>query len=267
MTSLLQRGALILMCSALAACAADDGDSGPRAEGPRGEHSQGGPRRPLPNVFISLSGEPFRAEPGAPNPVGDWLRRAGIGHAGRLSRAAAQADALAFFDRLDANHDGVLDGLEVQDYEQKVAPEILPRIESLHAMEGMDQSLAFGDPNNSDNRPDGRRNGMTAAHQPEPPRGIGVQGAAVYSLQNAPEPVAAADAQLDGRITRAEFTAAANRRFDALDKTGAGYLTLAGLPQTPIQKEIVRRKAQARKARSSRSAQGGRSTEDTPDRP
>ena len=252
MTKALWRAALILMCSTLAACAGDDGPR--RLSDGRGEG--GGPSGPphrLPNVFISPAGEPFRAGPGEPYPVSQWFARADADHDGRLSRAEFQADAAAFFAKLDVNHDGVIDGLELQDYEQTIAPEILPRIEGLHALEGMDPSLTFGDPNNTNSRPARGRQGPEF-RQPEPPRGIGVQGAAVYSLVNTPEPVAAADAQLDGRITRAEFAAAVDRRFDLLDKAGAGYLTLAALPKTPIQTEILKRKAQTRR-NSERSGQ------------
>ena len=194
MILVLRRAALILLYSALAACAMDDGGGGPRADGgERGEHAAGGSPRRLPNVFISLSGEPFRAPAGAPYPVAAWFGRADSDHDGRLTRAEARADALAFFDRLDKNHDGVLDGLEVQDYEQTVAPEILPRIEGLHAMEGMDPSLTFGDPNNTDTR-GGRRGGMAAARQPQAPRGVGIQGAARRSTQDGKDPAEPADA-------------------------------------------------------------------------
>ena len=241
MTKLLRRAALIVMCSVLAACAGDDVPSRV-GDGRAGS----GPPRRLPNVFISPAGEPFRAASGEPYPVVQWFARVDANHDGRLSRAEFQADAAAFFAKLDANHDGVIDGLELQDYEQAVAPEILPHIESLHALEGMDPSLTFGDPSTTETRPTRGRQGP-GSKQPDPPRGVGVQGAAVYSLVNTPEPVAAADAQLDGRITRAEFAAAVDRRFDLLDKAGAGYLTLAGLPKTPIQTEMLKRKAQNRK--------------------
>jgi hypothetical protein len=50
-----------------------------------------------------------------------------------------------------------------------------------------------------------------------------------------PEPVAAADLQMDGHITLAEFLTVADRRFDRLDKNSLGYLTLAGLPKTLAQ--------------------------------
>ncbi len=261
MLSFPRYAALGLLCAVLVACAgADDPGAGADRAGPNGDgRGEGGPdggghgpARRLPNIFISPAGEPFRAAPGARYPVADWFARADADHDGRLTRDEFRTDALTFFVRLDANHDGIIDGAEVGAYEQDIAPEILPRIESLHADEGMDASLTFGDPRNSDNRPDGSRPPPPgASRQPAPPKGIGVQGAAVYSLINTPEPVAAADTEFNGRITRAEFAAAADRRFDLLDKTSLGYLTLASLPQTPVQTEIVKRaKQEARRRRT-----------------
>jgi hypothetical protein len=60
-------------------------------------------------------------------------------------------------------------------------------------------------------------------------------GAAPYNLLGEPEPVTAADTELNQRITRTEFLAAADRRFDALDVKGAGRLALADLPKTEAQ--------------------------------
>jgi hypothetical protein len=261
MTPILRCSALILLCATVVACASDDGAGGPGSggsgfggpeaggDGPGREASGRGPGRRLPNVFISPAGEPFRAAPSAPYPVADWFARADADHDGRLTREEFRADALAFFGKLDTNDDGIIDGAEVARYEQDVAPEILPRIESLHAEEGMDPSLTFGDQSNTDNRPDGSRHRQRANRPPAPARGIGTQGAAVYSLINAPEPVSAADTAFDGRITRAEFADAADRRFDVLDKASVGYLTLAALPKTPLQTEILKREKQARKHR------------------
>ena len=241
MTFALRRIALLLLCPALAACVADGADFHERA----GHEGSSGARRPLPNVFISPAGEPFRATAaGAPYPLADWFDRANAHHDGRLTREEFRADALRFFDRLDANRDGVIDGLELDDYEQNVAPEILPQIEALHSEEGMDPSLTYGDPNNEDTARQTRGRGSTSNRPLPVPRGIGVQGAAVYSMLNIPEPVAAADAQFDGRITRAEFAAAVDRRFDQLDKTHSGYLTLSNLPKTPLQIEIAKRAKQ-----------------------
>ena len=66
MTFALRRLALLLLCPALVACVGDGADV----------HERAGPRRPLPNVFISPAGEPFRAPAGAPYPVAAWFVRA-----------------------------------------------------------------------------------------------------------------------------------------------------------------------------------------------
>ncbi|MDB5434904.1 MAG: hypothetical protein JWR47_1161, partial [Phenylobacterium sp.] len=44
-----------------------------------------------------------------------------------------------------------------------------------------------------------------------------------------------------GRITKAEFLAAADRRFKRLDKNGDGKLTLDELPMTASQAEAAER--------------------------
>ncbi len=256
MTPVLKRAALILLCSALAGCMSDDGAGGPGGGGPApgGLDGDGPGRRHggCPTSSSALPASPSGLRSEAPYAVADWFTRADANHDGRISREEFRADALAFFGKLDTNHDGIIDGAELGHYEQDVAPEILPKIESLHADEGMDPSLTFGDQNNTDNRRQGdspHRHGSSRA--PTPPRGIGVQGAAIYSLINTPEPVAAADAQFDGRITQAEFAVAADRRFDLLDKTAVGYLTLTDLPKTPLQTEILKRRKQALKRRGS----------------
>ena len=235
MRKLLRRSALVLLCAALGACASDGGE---------GHSPDGRPQHPLPNVFISPAGQPFRAARDAPYAVAVWFALADANHDARLSRSEFIDNGLAFFNRLDTNHDGVIDGLELQDYEQNIAPEILPHIDSLHADEGTDPNLTFGDPNNTDNRPVSSPHRRGDGSRESTPRGIGVQGAAIYSLINAPEPVAAADLQFDGRITRTEFTTALEQRFDILDTVKAGYLTLSGLPKTPLQAEIIKRKVQ-----------------------
>ena len=58
--------------------------------------------------------------------------------------------------------------------------------------------------------------------------------------------MAAADTDLDGRITKAEFMAAAERRFKLLDKRGDGKLTLDELPMTPSQAELAKLAKQGR---------------------
>jgi len=130
----------------LAACAGD-GDPTQYREVGHGGFGRGGggdpaTRRPgLPNTFISPEGKPYRAPPGQPYPVVTWFASADTDHDGKLTLTEFRKDAEAFFTELDANHDGIIDGFELQAYEQKVAPEILPRVEGLAAGEGMDLSL------------------------------------------------------------------------------------------------------------------------------
>jgi len=211
----------------------------------------------LPNIFISPAGKPYRARPGEPYPVATWFAAADANHDGKLTRDEMRADAAAFFHAIDTNHDGLIDGFEVQTYEQSVAPEILPRIENLRAGEGFDPNVDLADQRNSErpNSPDQRRGGFQMRQPREAKGETGTQGAAVYSLINQPEPVAAADGDFDGKITLAEFEAAADRHFEILDTKQQGYLTLATLPKTPIQ-EAIEKAAKRRAAQRGGERQG-----------
>jgi hypothetical protein len=233
-------------------------DTGSREGGPGG--GRHGPR--LPNVFLSPAGKPYRARPGESYPVDIWFAEADANHDGKLTLDEMRADAAAFFRTLDTNHDGVIDGFEVQTYEQTVAPEILPRIENLRPGEGFDPNLDLADQRNTERPgPSGQGRGGFQMRQPRAVKGeTGAQGAAVYSLINQPEPVAAADADFDGKITLAEFEAAADRHFEILDTKQQGYLTLKDLPKTPIQLAIE----QAAKRRAAQKS-GERPTIDRPE--
>ena len=173
------------------------------------------------NVFISPSGEPFRAPLDQPYPVGVWFARADADHDGFISPAEFEADAKAFFDRLDADHDGVIDGFEIGDYESKVAPEIQPTLGGFYENEAPPTRVAEITPHV---KPAGQKK-----------RKVAVKGAAVFGLLLDPEPVASADADLDGKVTLKEAMAAAGRRFKRLDVNHDGRLELQELPQTPAQ--------------------------------
>jgi Ca2+-binding EF-hand superfamily protein len=185
------------------------------------------PREARPTLFLSPAGEPFHADAGKPYPASVWFARADANHDGKLTKDELRADFARFFNELDQNHDGVIDGLELQRYEQQVAPEVLPRLAQVQG----------GFP--------GERGEKGERRLAEPPRGRNgavYDGAPAYSLLNVAEPVASADADFDGKITLQEFQAAADRRFDQLDKDRAGYLTLDTLPQTPEQIAVEGRK-------------------------
>ena len=241
----MRAGALLLAAAlALSACASGEDDERPPPPpgGPGGQAV----RPHAPNVFISPSGEPFRAAPDAPYASALWFRAADGDGDGRLSRAEFMADALRAFARFDANRDGVIDGFETNDYEQKIAPEILPRVGRLRAGDGQDPDL-FADRGGGVRRtgpggPGGRGGPERGGPRPSRVR-AGDQtlaGAGPFAMLNEPEPLRAADSDLDGKITLAEWRARTERRFDLLDAKALGYLTLETLPKTAVQELIAR---------------------------
>jgi hypothetical protein len=66
----------------------------------------------------------------------------------------------------------------------------------------------------------------------------GNTGAAPFSLFRVPEPVTAADSDyvVNDVVRKANFMAHAHDNFAALDSQHVGYLTLASLPQSPVEK-------------------------------
>lgn len=195
------------------------GEGGPGDGGPRGP---GGPRGGGKQVFISPAGEPFRADPGQPYPVAAWFAGADADHDGALTRAEFVADSLRFFDRIDADKSGVVDGFEVSAYERNIAPEIVQS-------SAMPQQAMEGPSGGEGPEGDGPR---------RRPNGLGnmLLGATPFALLAEPQPVMGADADFNRRITRDEAAKAAAARFKLLDKDGDGRLTLAELPKTPMQK-------------------------------
>ncbi len=196
---------------------------------------------PPEQVFISPAGEPFRAPAAAAYPVADWFARADKNRDGVLTQDEFVTDALVFFERLDTDKDGRVDGFENVDYEKTVAPEInrvLPRPSPKQSGGGW--------------MPWSRADEMWGrAPMQRRPRGEGPstqrQGAGQYGLLNEPHPVRGADADLDGKVSRAEAEAAARRRFKLLDDDGDSRLTLDTLTWTPAQALFESAKAQDRR--------------------
>lgn len=201
----------------------------PPDRGPtRGE--RGAAFGPSEHLFIAPSGEPFRAELQAPYPVGVWFARADADHDGRLTLAEFTADSLTFFDAMDVNHDGVVDGFEGQAYERTIVPEL--------GAQRADLGI----------RPPPRRSGGLFGGGRV--RQGDAEGAALYGLLNEPQPVAGADSDLDRKISRAEATAAAQRRFRRLDTDNDGALRLDSLPTTQAQIRAADRAAAGGGARN-----------------
>src|ERR1700704_6651306 len=114
----LRRLALSALLLALAACASE-----PKRNWARGERlADAADERPKPparvRMFISPAGEPFRGE----NGLAAWFAGADTDRNGTLTYAEFEADALRFFKVLDANHDGLIDGFEIQAYERERVP-------------------------------------------------------------------------------------------------------------------------------------------------
>lgn len=174
---------------------------------------------PREQVFISPSGEPFRAPLSEAYPVGAWFARADANQDRALSVEEFTGDHLTFFDRLDADKDGVIDGFESSEYERAIAPEIGAEPHG-HAR-GKRGSWLFG--------------------RPEKP-GRELRGAGHYGLLDDPLPIRSPDANFDYRVTREEFQAAAAKRFAALDKNGDGRIGWDELPVTRMQSELARLK-------------------------
>jgi hypothetical protein len=174
-------------------------------------------RAPRRQLFVAPSGEPFRAAPDAAYPVADWFARANTTHDGKLTEAQFTADFVAFVATLDTNHDGTIDAAELQNYETNILPEV-------HAPD-------FGDGRGGDLGGGGHRHhdgsGGSGGGGPERP-----QGAGRFGLLPLPEPVAAMDTELKGRITREAVIDAAHARFGQLDTAHRGYLVLSELPKT-----------------------------------
>jgi hypothetical protein len=161
-----------------------------------------GPREP--RLFVSPSGEPFRGRDG----LAAWFAQADTDHDGSISLAEFRADAQRVFKLYDTNGDGVIDGFEIQAYERERAPEI--------------SEILLGDDG-------GGRRRRKGGGGDQAPHGAGREGAARFSLLNEPEPLLAADADVDGKVTLAEWMRATERRFATLDREHTGRLTLQGL--------------------------------------
>ena len=229
----------------------------PDAHAGRGHRGPGGPDdgpRRGSMLFISPSGEPFRG----PDGLKRWFDGADTDHDGAISPAEYRADAMRFFKMLDTDGDGVIDGIEIQTYENKIAPEITglglpdesagPRPDSGQPSGGGRRGGGMGRGGGGGHGGgggmgrgggggrsggDGSGDGSGGVGGGGRRAGQGREGAARYSLLNEPEPVLGADLDIDFKVSTAEWLKTADKRFGLLDTKGEGKLTLDNLPPLP----------------------------------
>ncbi len=161
--------------------------------------------------FISPMGEPFTPKSESDDALAAWFRQADRNHDGLLSSAEMQSDADRFFKTLDTDGDGEIDPDELVRYEWQVAPQI--QVNSrLRRQPGekVDPKKEAGEQRRTQRRDDS----------------LDPQGAARYGLLNIPQPVAAADLDLNRGVSRGEFQQAAIYRFGLLDTGHTGALRL-----------------------------------------
>lgn len=187
--------------------------SGGGSAGYDDDRGRDGPRPPRAQLFISPSGQPFRAPGSQPYPVSAWFTEADRDHDGRLTREEFRADADAWFKALDVNADGRIDMPEVTRWEEELVPEIT-------------RAGAGGGIDGPRRRKDVPGRNELSTHS---------QGAAPYSLINEPHPIRGADADLSFSVSAAEWRAASDRRFAILDVDGDGAVALADLRATAAQ--------------------------------
>lgn len=185
-----------------------------------------------PKLFLSPSGEPFRAGPAAPDPLKSWFDQADTKHQGFLDREEFRADAVRFFKRLDANGDGVVDGFEVADYEHKLVPELAAEAEGpAPAAHGGDRAGGPEGRGGSDRDGDdhGRRFSASQDGPAGAERGRALTQRSILQLIGEPEPVTGADFNFDTHITLEEWLRATDQRFEILDEHKDGKLTIEEL--------------------------------------
>jgi hypothetical protein len=227
--------------SAVAAAAAEPPTGLPQgqASSPRADEPISTPQDARPSsLFISPCGRPFRAGPDEAYPVAVWFAAADTNHDGALDRSEFRADAISFFSMLDSNHNGVIEPAEITFYEQRIVPEIV-RGQRMSAASDTAQLILVQMGGGGGMGGHGGGQGKHHSATSPPSKGAGLSemgGAAPYGLLAEPEPVTAADTDFNGRITPAEFLAAADRRFALLDTNGDRKLTLAELPPTAVQR-------------------------------
>ncbi|QIK97102.1 EF-hand domain-containing protein [Sphingomonas sp. HDW15A] len=176
------------------------------------------------SVYVSVMGEPFRATDDQ-DPFDRWFQQADENHDGVITRIELQNDADYFFAALDKNDDKVIDGEEMDHYEERVAPSTVRAVGS--NLGGYARYSPKGPEPGRPNEIPIKMEGMA-----ESKSRIKKGGSSPTIYANVPQPVAMADANLDRRVTLVEFRGTAGKRFSRYDRDHDGRLTRKELEAT-----------------------------------
>jgi hypothetical protein len=174
-------------------------------------------------LFISPMGQPFQAD----DPIQAWIVAADADHDGSVSVAEFQADAQAFFDRVDSNHDQSITSVESTALLQREAPQALS---PTYGGPPLDPSLGPRGRQHrpEDDRPDNPSASASLIWRHPGPAGPQRQlsGAARFGLLDVGDAVMSCDTDFSRRVTMTEFTACAASRFAEIDADHNGAITL-----------------------------------------
>lgn len=171
-------------------------------------------------LFVSPAGEVFRSSEGGP-PLQTWFAQADADHDGALTYAELRADFARAFATFDTDSDGEIEPAEVTHYENDIFPE-MGRFGARPGGFGFAPGArSFG--------PSARSGAGPTRHRGRPGEWAMSAGAARFGLLPIAHPIMDADVNFDRGVSRNEFDAAAGRRFNQLNVSGSGRLTLADL--------------------------------------
>ncbi|MFZ2872601.1 hypothetical protein, partial [Zavarzinia sp.] len=142
--------------------------------------------------------------------LGAWLTAGDGDRDGALSLAEAVADADSLLAEIDASHDGYLTAIEIEAWRGRIAPEA-------YADRKLRQQPGSG---GDDMTPGG---GKKRGGSPEDGHGAARRLDSGFRAQ--PDPIMAADTNLDFRVDRTELEARVKSRFDTLDGDHNGRLS------------------------------------------
>lgn len=196
--------AILLVLAALAAC----------SDGPKG---------PPPPTF-SPNGEPL-LPPQYPQDceaaIDQWFDRMDSSHTGKVTLAQLTADAERQYRLMDMRHDGKVTAEELSRYRLKVMGghylSVSTPGEAVRIGRGSDDEARPGDRLDEpvdDDRPRGKHG--------EDRRPVDAYAALV---SDQPDPVMAADTDLDGSVTWDEFRALVSQNFAEFDRDHTGFMT------------------------------------------